>query len=168
MDVLTIQPGIGIGNLKLGMTKDEVNECIQAYKDKYQKRYHSKNFFKNVLRVRYDANEKVNLIEIPYELKEEFRCLLNDIDVFNTKADELVQRIDKISHYDRSNTEMDTCFRFPELGLTLWRPDLFKEENLEEEWFKELQPDIQEDYKKNLYFSSVAVEPPTNRVGGGD
>ncbi|WP_035294815.1 hypothetical protein [Brevibacillus thermoruber] len=157
MDVLLIEPGKGIGEIKLGMTKEEVNECIERYMSKYQKPNYMKNYFKNSFKVKYDSEGKVNFIEIPSELKDDFQCLFMNIDIFNTKADELVRRIDEISPYDRSNTELDTCFTFPTLGLKLWRPDVLKEEDLEKEWFKELKPSIQEDTMKNLYFSSVCI-----------
>jgi hypothetical protein len=160
MDVLLIEPGKGIREIKLGMTKEEVNECIERYTAKYQKPNYMKNYFKTSFKVKYDSEGKVKFIEIPSELKDDFQCLFMNIDIFNTKADELVRLIDEISPYDRSNTELDTCFTFPALGLKLWRPDVLKEEDLEKEWFKELKPSIQEDTMKNLYFSSVSIQLP--------
>ncbi|MBE5394144.1 MULTISPECIES: hypothetical protein [Brevibacillus] len=160
MDVLLIESGKGIGDIKLGMTKDEVNECIEKYTTKYQKPNYMKNYFKTAFNIKYDSEGKVEFIEIPSELKDDFQCLFMNIDIFNTKADELIRLIDEISPYDRSDTELDTCFTFPGLGLILWRPDVLKEEDLEEDWFKELKPSIQEDTKKNLYFSSVSLKQP--------
>jgi hypothetical protein len=157
MNVLLIEPGRGIGEIELGMTKEEVNDCIERYAAKYQKPYHMDNFIKDSFMVKYDLEGKVNFIEIPSELKDTFQCLFINIDVFNTKADELVRRIDEISPYDRNNPEMDSCFTFPEIGLGLWRPDVLTEEDLEKEWFKELKPSIQEDTMKNLYFKTVFI-----------
>ncbi|MCM3080221.1 hypothetical protein [Brevibacillus invocatus] len=159
MVVLNIEAGRGIGDVKLGMTKEEVIQSILKYEAEYHRPEHMKNYFKNSFKVKYDSEGKVKLIEIPSELKEDFQCMFMNIDVFNTKAEKLVALLDEISKYDRDDTELDTCFTFPELGLILWRPDVLKEEDLEKEWFKELKPSIQEDTKKNLYFSSVAIIP---------
>ncbi|MCM3472222.1 hypothetical protein [Brevibacillus borstelensis] len=156
VDNLIIEPG-AIGTIKLGMSKDEVEACIQEYARKYQKEYHVRNYFKNVFRVEYDVNERVDFIEIPSSLKDEFNCLFYDIDVFNTKADDLVNHIDRISEYDRNHRELGYTYFFPELGLSLWRPIIFKEEYMEEDWFKEMSPENQEDEMKHLYFEAVSI-----------
>ncbi|MCM3594052.1 hypothetical protein M4D58_26235 [Brevibacillus borstelensis] len=38
MGNLIIEPGKGIGLIKLGMNKDEVEKCIQKYTEKYIRR----------------------------------------------------------------------------------------------------------------------------------
>ncbi|WP_182914714.1 hypothetical protein [Paenibacillus thiaminolyticus] len=35
MDKIIIEPGHAVGTIKLGMTKDEVNQCIQMYMQRY-------------------------------------------------------------------------------------------------------------------------------------
>lgn len=59
MDDLIIEPGKGIGLIKLGMSKDEVEKCIQKYTEKYQKEYHIQDYFKGFFMVEYDSEGKV-------------------------------------------------------------------------------------------------------------
>ncbi|UFJ40654.1 hypothetical protein LOK74_22020 [Brevibacillus humidisoli] len=156
MDTLLIEPGIGIGPIKLGMTEREVKDTLQAFSEKYLKIDRHFSFY-SLFKTRYDSDGKVIFVELCCYAKEHFNCLFRDIDVFNTKAEELVEMIDRISRYDRTHWEVGCTYIFPELGLTLWRPSEFKEEDMEAEWFKELRPDIQEDEMRNLYFQTVAV-----------
>ncbi|MBG9943820.1 hypothetical protein ABE237_06565 [Brevibacillus formosus] len=157
MDKLTIEPGIGIGTIKFGMDKEEVEECIQEYKRKYNKDNLTTNFFKNSIRVKYDSYEKVNFIEISSNLQDVFECVVINIDVFKTKVVDLVEKIDKISKYDRDDRELGWTYDFPELGLLFWRPNVLTEEDLEKDWFKELDPEIKEDEMRNLFFESVCI-----------
>ncbi|MCM3625631.1 hypothetical protein M4D70_26040 [Brevibacillus borstelensis] len=106
--------------------------------------------------VEYDSEGKVDFIEIPEVLKETFNCLLLGIDVFNTKAEDLVKKIDKIADYDRNQSDGYTYF-FPSLGLSLWRSDIFKEEYMLEDSFKKLSPKNQEDKIRHLYFDSMSI-----------
>lgn len=157
MDHLIIEPG-AIGTIKLGMTKIEVEACYQEYITKYQKEYHTTNYIKNAFRVNFDANERVDFIEISSSLKDDFNCLFKNIDVFNTKADDLVNLIDKFAAYDRNHKELGYTYFFPAIGLSLWRPIIFREEYIQEDWFKELSPENQEDEMRHLYFETVSIE----------
>ncbi|KQL45325.1 hypothetical protein AN963_27515 [Brevibacillus choshinensis] len=120
MGKLIIEPGQGIGTIKLGTSIAEVNECIEEYDAKYKKDYHQTdrfgNYFTHMFMVEYDSNEKVNFI-----------------DVFNTKAEQLVAVIDTISKYDRDDRELGWTYHFRDIGLSLWRPNILNEEDLEKE-----------------------------------
>ncbi|ELK42695.1 hypothetical protein BAG01nite_20830 [Brevibacillus agri] len=157
MDKLTIEPGVGIGTIKLGMSKEEVAKCIKEYNQKYNEEHFVNNYFQAVFRVKYDSNGKVNWIEIPSSVQEVFDCVFMDIDVFRTKAIDLVEEIDKITKYDRNYIELGYAYHFPEIGLLFWRPIVLTEEDLEKEWFKELDPEIQQDEMRNLFFETVTV-----------
>lgn len=52
-------------------------------------------------------------------------------------------------------------YQFPDLGLIFWRGNICNEEDLESEWFKELDPDIQED---NRGFYTSKLLDLTNKV----
>lgn len=156
MDDIIIESG-AIGMIRLGMSRDDVEACIQVYARKYHKEYHIRNYFKSAFKIEYDTNETVDFIEISSSLKEEFNCLFYNIDVFNTKADDLVNLIDRISAYDRNHSELGYTYFFPDLGLSLWRPIVLKEENLEEDWFKEMSPENQVDEMRHLYFEAVSI-----------
>ncbi|RRJ61770.1 hypothetical protein EHV15_01350 [Paenibacillus oralis] len=147
MDNLNIIPGQSIGDIKLGMTKTQAENAIKSHADLFAK-------------IEYDSNDKIHFIEIGYGEADRYRCLYRDIDLFNTKVTELVEILDQVSPYDRNDSELGYTYNFPEMGLSLWRPVILTEEDLQQDWFKELSPDLQEDEMKHLYFEAVAVYKP--------
>ncbi|MGG1660558.1 hypothetical protein [Brevibacillus sp. NRS-1366] len=157
MDDLMIEPGIGIGPIKLGMNKLQVEEYVQEYAQKYEIANKNPNDFWSVFKIEFDQDEKVHFIEISSFVNDDFRCFYRGIDIFNTKAERLVEQIDTISEYDRSKWDLGFSYSFPKLGLFLWRPTVLKETDLQQEWFQEMDPDIQEDEMRNLYFRTVAI-----------
>lgn len=62
MENILIEPGHGIGMLKLGMTKDEVNVCIQMYIQHYidEEECH----FESYILPEYDENEELIAIQV--------------------------------------------------------------------------------------------------------
>ncbi|MBB3112202.1 hypothetical protein FHS18_004288 [Paenibacillus phyllosphaerae] len=165
MDQLRIEPMKGIGLLRLGMSQSEVEDCLQIYTDKYEityeqnpLRYHDPGAIKRSFQVEYDAEGRVNFIQICSSLKDVVRCTFETWDVFNMKAEELVDRIDQLSKYERNGFDLGFDYYFPELNLSFWRPVALSESDLQENWFKELAPAIQEDEKKNLYFECVSIK----------
>ncbi|MGW8957865.1 hypothetical protein [Paenibacillus sp. NPDC055715] len=89
-----IEPNIGIGTIKLGMSKTEVEDCLQAYTNKFCNSLHDGDYFQYAFKVEYDPNGRVNFIEAASHIKDDFHCMLNGIDVFNTKAEELIKVVD--------------------------------------------------------------------------
>ncbi|HZG79993.1 MAG TPA: hypothetical protein VEZ13_04380 [Brevibacillus sp.] len=165
MDNLIIEPMKGIGKILLGMTKTEVDECLQYYTDKYEITYeknplcyHMRGAIQSCFQFEYDSGGKVKFIQISSSIKDVLNCVFQNLDVFNTKVEELVVTIDKISNYDRNHRELGWTYNYPELGLSFWRPNILKESDMQEDWFKELKPSIQEDEKRNLYFECVSIQ----------
>lgn len=157
MEKLIFKPHIGVGIIKFGMTKDEVRECIEYYEDNYYRKEHGRNYFKDIFRVEYDDNNKVNFIEVPYIAKSIFLCTYNEIDLFNTKVIDLISSLKKIANYDKSDPELGYSYNFTKLGMILWRPSILTEEDIEKEWFKELSKENQKDELRRLYFESIAL-----------
>lgn len=155
MQKLIIEAGHSIGDINLGMSKEQVQQCIRVYEAKYNKRPGS---FSKYFRDEYDSAGKLVFIEIASVSSRYFNCLFRDIDVFKTRASTLVAKIDEISPYVRDE---DACrgysYTFPKLGLSLWRGNVLNEEDLEEDWFKQLDPEVQEEELRNLYFESVGI-----------
>jgi hypothetical protein len=147
MNKLIIEPGVGIGTIKLGMAKSEVDCHINEYVQKYEKGTSYFNFFKNAFKIEYDKNEKVKFIEIISAMNIFLSCQCHDIDVFSTKADELIPKLNQISEHEDTNDEFQ--FVFTNIGLSLWRSSVFKEMDEED----------QEEEKKFMYFQTVAVYP---------
>lgn len=157
MEKLIIEPGHSIGSIQLGMNKLAVEKVIQDYAARYHCVNHMDNYFESAFRIEYDLEEKVKFIEIPWTLKEVFTCTCRDIDVFNTKAAELVKKLDKISPYDRKHQELGYTYVFPQWGLSLWRSRKFEEDDMQTDWFKKLSPENQEDELRFMYFESVSI-----------
>ncbi|MFF2528329.1 hypothetical protein ACFVS2_05375 [Brevibacillus sp. NPDC058079] len=142
------------------MTKTEVDKCLQYYTEKYEITYeknplcyHTKGAIQSCFQFEYDSDGKVNFIQISSALKEVLNCVFDNLDVFNTNAEELVEKIDKISNYDRNLRELGWTYNYQGLGLSFWRPNILKESDMQEDWFKELESSIQEDEKRNLYLN---------------
>lgn len=70
MDNLIIEPNIGIGNIKLGMSPKEYEEEIQEYTVQYNKQ-HDSEYFYYIFKVEY----KINFIEVASHADDEFNCL---------------------------------------------------------------------------------------------
>nr|WP_231116896.1 hypothetical protein [Paenibacillus polymyxa] len=98
-----------------------------------------------------------NFIEIASHLKEEFNCLFDGTDVFNTKAENLVKMVNEKSPYDENDPEVGWMYSFPELGLNFWRSRIFKEEDKLEDWFIELSQEDQKEECRFLYFETVSI-----------
>lgn len=156
MEDLIIEPGIGIGTIKLGMTKPDVEACLAEYSNNYKNDLLMDNFFVNRFNIEYNQKNEVEFIEVDSSLKELFNCKCNGVDVFRSKADDVISAFSLKSAFD-PNTESETLFRFPSLGISFWRSRALKEKQMEEAWFKEMDPEIQEDEKRFLYFEAVSV-----------
>ncbi|WP_026475766.1 hypothetical protein [Alkaliphilus transvaalensis] len=158
MDALIIEPKQGIGTISLGMSPSEVEQCIKDYSNKYLELGFDQKFFKHVFQIDYSSENKVNFIQIISDIKNIFNCVFKDIDIFNTKAEILIKQIEQISPYDSNHWELGYTYAFPKLGLYLWRPSIFKEADKNEDWYKALSLENQEEELKYLYFQTVSIE----------
>ncbi|WP_289140465.1 hypothetical protein [uncultured Brevibacillus sp.] len=158
METINVMPKQGIGLIKLGMSKEEVEKCRQEYNAKFYRDNPSYEFFDGTFKVEYDTEGKVNFIELSsVKGEQEFTCTVLELDIFETKAEDLVEKIDIVSSYDRNDWELGYSYHFPELGLCFWRPVIFKDSDMEEEWFKAHDKENQESYLRDQYFRTVAV-----------
>lgn len=150
-ETLVIGYGNQIGLLKLQMSKEEVNQCLDIYRKQYNDEV-ADSFL-----CEYDANGNVYAIQLVIEsLKKYFQCKFKGIDIFNTKAKDIVLHFDMLDPYVRDrDSELGFMYVLPTLGITFWRGNVCNEEDLEADWFKELVPENQEDTKRFLYFETV-------------
>lgn len=159
MNKIIVEPRQGIGPIKLGMGKEEIKEYAEANSIRLctPRRSSSEESFGDY-KVGYDSEDRVNFIELSsFKGNKDFTCMLMNFNVFETKAEELVEQIDKISPYDRNDWEVGYSYTFHELGLAFWRPNVFTDEDMQQEWFKAHDKEEQESYLKDQYFSTVAV-----------
>ncbi|MEC0184428.1 hypothetical protein P4H61_23370 [Paenibacillus peoriae] len=157
MEKIIIEPNIGIGTIKIGMSKAEVENCLQAYTDKFNKSLQDDDYFHYAFKVEYDSDGRVNFIEAASHIKDDFHCLMNGIDVFNTKAEELIKIVDELSPYDRQHPELGWMYSFPKLGLKFWRSSIFNEKDTLEDRFKEMPPENQEEELRFQFFETVSI-----------
>ena len=158
MEELVVQEGYSVGLFKIGMHKEEVEQCIAYYIDKYE--IYGESFF-----FEYDEEGKVTFIHLIIdELKHLFFCNFKGIDLFNTKADKLTEFFEHISPSIKDDdAALGFCYDYPELGLKFWRGETCTQEDIEADWFKEIEPEIQEDYKRFLYFETVTFYKPIKK-----
>ncbi|WP_246187945.1 sedoheptulokinase [Paenibacillus tengchongensis] len=142
--IIRIQPGASIGPLILGLTRAELEAAAEAYPGFYK--------------AEFDEDGRAVFIEIA-DPGEGYICRLPDCeaDLFHTKAEELIPLLDDLSPYDREDPELGYTYRFPDLGVTFWRPIALTEADLLTEEYLALPPDILEDEKRQLYFESISV-----------
>lgn len=161
MDKLIIRPSTGIGNVRLGMNREEVLEAIgMCFYSTYDKHNLCDEYFNYNLRVYYNDKGIVNFIEDLYYISKYVQVIFEGIDVFKTKADELVSFIEKnCDKYNRndSDSQFGYGYIFENIGLSLWRSNVFKEETMHEEWFQKLGPEEKEEELRFQYFEKVSV-----------
>ncbi|WP_339324375.1 hypothetical protein [Paenibacillus sp. FSL W8-0194] len=151
IDKIVIEPGKSIGDFYLGMDKVEAERIIRT----------TPLFFK----IEWDMNECASFIEVARHPDFNFELLINGfdrIDPFKTKVKEIINNLDVISPYDRGD-DLGFTYSFLQMGITFWRPSNFKEEDMNEAWFKEMPLENQKEELKQLYFESISVYKPSQQ-----
>ncbi|WP_411342600.1 hypothetical protein ACE3MZ_13050 [Paenibacillus sp. WLX1005] len=156
MTTIEINSLVGIDSILLGMNETEVKEKI--------KESSFNNFEELFSGLEYDSNNKLNYIEISNPFGEfDLQLLYNGIDLFKTKADDIIKLISEHNAYIQDDeSEMGFNFIFQELGIAFWRPNVITEDMLNsKEFLTELTPENQEYEKRNFYFTTVSLFSPS-------
>lgn len=182
MNTLLIQPNIGIGDLKLGMTPDELEHALLSMRRLWDSSDNAKpDIFlrSDCLRNELDDPHWITgryfdgcafflvqyydgrAVEIGVErcLSQTTSVLLDELDVFALPAEELVCALKQKSSVlcDLPDEQLATNYEFPELGIRLWRESAFHPKLLkDEQWMQEMQLVLEEEMQY-LYFGLVAV-----------
>ncbi|GKX28767.1 hypothetical protein SH1V18_12470 [Vallitalea longa] len=150
MQILKVVPGKSIGEIEIGMDRQEVYRIIGTPKKQesieWIDEYH----------IEY-ANDKVIFIEVPDSFRDTHFVLFEGVDLFRTEAKLLVKYISEYGKYDETDCELGYSYSFKELGIGLWRPVIFEYDMLDDPEFQELDPEIQQDEFKHLFFESICV-----------
>ncbi|WP_169086205.1 hypothetical protein [Paenibacillus sp. PL91] len=169
MDSIIITPKVGIGPFKLGMSEYEVKETFNAH-DHWRRTNNAYNHSileELFIKFEYDSNNTVKFIEMvnpSYAGVFHIPCLYNGIDVFTTKASDLVSEINKETSYNRdSESEMGFMYVFPELQLAFWRENVITEDLMNSEDFLQMSQENQELEKRYFYFTTVSIAVPGYR-----
>lgn len=121
----------GIGPVLLGMSREEVRSVmgipIESYRETCTRTlidvYHKGGF-----RVFYDEDDRVEYIELS-SLDDSFTAVYKGKEVFQTKAEDLVDFISQDAPFDPEYPEPGCLYVFPQLELSLWRPFLPEDES---------------------------------------
>lgn len=172
---LVVNPHVGLGSLKLGMSSDQIlesiksvifdlnttcNEDIQISEDKeddgYTLRYITGSFF---FMVRY-LNDKAIEISVDRELSRSVNIVLYDLDVFNTPVEDIVNYLKRfgICIHDAEDEQLSTNYEFNDIGIRLWREEPFHEKLLSNKEYMEKMSMIIEEMYRYLYFDILTVK----------
>lgn len=156
MNKFNLIPKSSIGNISLGMSRDMVHEILgNKYFEMFREGVLSDSYDDILLKVCYEK-DIVNFIEISNDSGT--NVFYDNINIFQTKADDLVAYLKQYSDYlDTSDAEWGFAYIFEELGISLYRTGVTKEESINEPWFQELSDENKEYELRYLYFEAVAV-----------
>ena len=126
-----VQPLVGIGPVRLGMSRDEVHFAMHARETPFRKGATvtplTDAFHQSAFQVFYARHAPiVEYIELSRDA--DFRVLYRGLDVFATLADEIAAFIARDASYNREGREFPYSYIFHELQLSLWRPVLPKDD----------------------------------------
>lgn len=120
-----IEPLDGAGPLKLGMSRDAVQEALDDAPQEEATDGDDNGsrdvYYDGALRIAYDAEDRVASIELA--AGGELRALYRDIDLFDVPSKKAVAALEKDGPYDPDAPEMPFTFVFPALELALERSD---------------------------------------------
>jgi len=94
------------------------------------------NYFENELQIHYDANLKVEYIELYGNETEHLEVFLADTNIFNTPVSELIDMVksEYQTDYDQNHEELSYSFIFKKLDLSFWRQEITDDEGNEFFW----------------------------------
>ena len=116
MQDFKIEPHVGIGPVRLGMTRDEVRAALGG--PEYEGRDGREGFLSGFM-VDFNENGVVEFIEIASS--DRFRGVFHSKCLHEIAADEAVAHVSQFGEYDRSDPELGHSFTFLSLQMALWR-----------------------------------------------
>lgn len=130
-----IEPNVGVGPIKLGMSKAEVIDIL----GKPEFENNERSAYLSGFMVDFDESNHVEFIELAKS--DLFEATYKGINLHNVSAPQAVDHVCKFDVYDNNDPELGYSYVFKKLQLSLWRGT-----------FPESEHD--EDGK---YFESVAI-----------
>lgn len=125
MPVVTIQPLVGVGLVRFGMSPEEVRlvmpEPPRSFRKRRTSRYKTDAFFHDAFQVSYDGDlPTVEFIEL--QGHSAVRPFYRHVHVLATPADEVVAFISRDATFDANDPEFPSTYTFRDLQLSFWRP----------------------------------------------
>lgn len=129
-----LEPHMGAGKIKLGMTRNEIRTILgkpEYSSEKSVMEYEEFSivvpakvgYFKNEVQITFDDNNKADFIEFSGKDSELIQVYLNEINIFKTPAQQLLQEITNLTNaeFDKEHDEIPYSYVFPSIDLGLWR-----------------------------------------------
>ena len=129
--ILAVEPLSGVGPIRLGMSKEEVSHAFpyvyQSFFKTEDSPVRSDHCVPVGLIVHYDAESKVNYIEISKPTESIAKFLLYEKDLFQLTVSEVVALL-----ASRSSQFQEDCYGydFPTLGIATYNNDLESKQDL--------------------------------------
>ena len=125
-----IVPHVGVGPIKLGMTRDEVRRVMPVPCSPYRKSqgdlHETDAFHEYAYQVYYNGESPVvEFIELSDGL--DYIASYRGTDVFSTPAAEMVVLVSREAAFDPDYWELGRSYTFPSIDIALWRPVLPEE-----------------------------------------
>ncbi|MBY0217854.1 hypothetical protein [Paenibacillus illinoisensis] len=169
MEAIMVTPHVGIGPFQLGMSREEVEQTFQnldywraddgiPVNPSYIEMLFTRSHFE------YDSNGRVKFIQLMnphYHSQFRIPCLFQGMDVFTTKAEDLIHALmKKYPMIGDDDPRTGYSFAFQELELCFWREGIMNDEILKDPDFLEMSEENQELEKRYYYFTTVSIGAP--------
>ncbi len=120
-----VVPHVGVGPVRLGMTREQVRRAMPGPCEPFRKgpfaKHETDGFHGSGFQVFYGGDEPTAEY-IQLCTGQGLRAIYAGVSVFETPADTVVARISRLAPYDPSDRELGYSYIFPSLELSLWRP----------------------------------------------
>ena len=177
MKEIIVEPHIRIGQLKLGMTSDELENALLQMKKQWsnssdeamQMERCAETGDPNLITGRYMDNDSFFLVQyrngkateigIQRELSKVASIKLFGLDMFNTTAECIVDSLMKKDNVicNEKDLQLGTEYFFSEIGVRLWRERAFHPKLLKDPLYMEEMQAVLEDEYQYRYFQMVTI-----------
>jgi hypothetical protein len=123
MQSFQIQPGIGVGPVKLGMTRQEVHDAL----GKPDWSRDEREGFLGGFFVDFDQSGRVEFIELAKS--KQFKALFEHKCLHEVPADDAILFVSKFDKFDETNRELGHTYIFLKLQMSLWRGTMPEDED---------------------------------------
>jgi hypothetical protein len=116
MKTFDINRKIGVGPIRLGMTRDEVRQHLGQPDGDDDER----EWYLDDMAIDFDSSGKVIFIELAES--DNYKATLNGKCLHDLPASDAVAHVTAIAPYNENDPELGYTYVFPDLQLSLWRP----------------------------------------------
>ena len=190
MKEIIIEPHIRIGQLKLGMTSDELENALLQMKKQWsnssdeamQMECCAETDDPNLITGRYMDNDSFFLVQyrngkateigIQRDLSKVASIKLFGMDMFNTTAECIIDSLMKKDNVicNEKDLQLGTEYLFPEIGVRLWRERAFHLKLLKDPlYMEEMQAVLEDEYQYGLIIQDLkGVVLEREQLSNGD